>query len=35
MGANAVLVGKPICYGLASGGAEGFSKNLRHLKGRI
>src|SRR4030095_11760487 len=26
LGANAVLVGRPICYGLACGGAEGVAK---------
>ena len=32
LGANAVLVGKPICFGLASGGAEGVTKVLEILK---
>ena len=32
LGANAVLVGKPICFGLASGGAEGVTKTLEILK---
>ena len=32
LGANAVLVGKPICYGLASGGAEGVTKALEILR---
>ncbi len=32
MGANAVLVGKPICFGLASGGAEGVTKTLEILR---
>jgi 4-hydroxymandelate oxidase len=32
MGANAVLVGKPICFGLACGGAEGVSKVLNILR---
>jgi 4-hydroxymandelate oxidase len=31
-GANAVLVGRPICYGLASAGAEGVAKTLEILK---
>lgn len=31
LGANAVLVGKPICFGLASGGAEGVTKVLEIL----
>lgn len=32
IGANAVLVGKPICFGLASGGAEGVTKTLEILR---
>ncbi|MES2796426.1 MAG: alpha-hydroxy acid oxidase [Bacteroidota bacterium] len=32
LGANAVLVGKPICFGLACGGAEGVAKVLDILK---
>jgi len=32
LGANAVLVGKPICFGLASGGAEGVAKTLEILR---
>lgn len=32
LGANAVLVGKPICFGLASGGAEGVTKVLTILR---
>jgi len=32
LGANAVLVGKPICFGLACGGAEGVAKVLEILK---
>ena len=32
LGANAVLVGKPICFGLAAGGAEGVAKTLEILK---
>jgi 4-hydroxymandelate oxidase len=31
-GATAVLVGRPICYGLASGGAEGVAKTLDILR---
>lgn len=31
-GATAVLVGRPICYGLAAGGAEGVTKALEILK---
>ena len=31
-GANAVLVGKPICFGLACGGAEGVTKVLTILR---
>ncbi|GAB3908056.1 alpha-hydroxy acid oxidase [Larkinella knui] len=31
LGANAVLVGKPICFGLACGGAEGVAKVLQLL----
>jgi 4-hydroxymandelate oxidase len=31
-GARAVLVGKPICYGLACGGAEGVTKVLNILR---
>jgi 4-hydroxymandelate oxidase len=31
-GANAVLAGRPICYGLASAGAEGVAKTLEILK---
>ncbi|MDX2048436.1 MAG: alpha-hydroxy acid oxidase [Chitinophagaceae bacterium] len=31
-GANAVLVGRPVCFGLASGGAEGVAKTLEILK---
>ncbi len=31
-GANAVLVGRPICYGLASAGAEGVAKTLEILR---
>jgi 4-hydroxymandelate oxidase len=31
-GAKAVLVGRPICYGLASAGAEGVAKTLEILK---
>lgn len=32
LGANAVLVGKPICFGLACGGAEGVAKVLEILR---
>ena len=32
LGANAVLVGKPICYGLACGGAAGVTKVLEILR---
>ncbi len=32
LGASAVLVGKPICYGLACGGAEGVTKVLEILQ---
>ena len=32
LGANAVMVGKPICFGLASGGAEGVTKVLTILR---
>jgi len=32
LGANAVLVGRPICYGLACGGAEGVAKVLAILQ---
>ncbi len=32
LGANAVLVGKPICFGLASGGEEGVTKTLEILR---
>jgi 4-hydroxymandelate oxidase len=32
LGANAVLVGRPICYGLACGGAEGVAKVLEILQ---
>jgi len=31
LGANAVLVGRPICYGLACGGAEGVARVLEIL----
>ncbi|WP_460971803.1 alpha-hydroxy acid oxidase [Spirosoma migulaei] len=31
-GANAVLVGKPICFGLACGGADGVSKVMNILR---
>ena len=32
LGASAVLVGKPICYGLACGGADGVAKVLNILR---
>ena len=32
LGANAVLVGKPICFGLACGGAEGVTKTMNILR---
>jgi len=32
LGANAVLIGRPICYGLACGGAEGVAKVLDILQ---
>jgi len=32
LGANAVLVGRPICYGLACGGAEGVAKVMGILQ---
>ncbi len=32
LGANAVLVGKPVCFGLASAGAEGVTKTLEILR---
>lgn len=32
LGANAVLVGKPVCFGLACGGAEGVAKVLEILR---
>jgi 4-hydroxymandelate oxidase len=35
LGAQAVLVGKPICYGLACGGAEGVAKVLQILKDEL
>jgi 4-hydroxymandelate oxidase len=35
LGANAVLVGKPICFGLASGGAEGVTKTLEILRAEL
>jgi 4-hydroxymandelate oxidase len=35
LGANAVLVGKPICFGLASAGAEGVTKVLDILKNEL
>lgn len=35
LGANAVLVGKPICFGLAGGGAEGVTKVLEILRNEL
>lgn len=35
LGANAVLVGRPICYGLACGGAEGVAKVLTILQNEL
>lgn len=35
LGAKAVLLGKPICYGLACGGAEGVAKVLQILKDEL
>lgn len=32
MGANAVLIGRPVCYGLGAGGALGVTKALNILK---
>lgn len=32
LGANAILIGKPICFGLACGGAEGVQKVLEILR---
>jgi 4-hydroxymandelate oxidase len=32
LGANGVLIGRPICYGLACGGAEGVAKVLEILQ---
>ncbi len=32
LGANAVLVGKPVCFGLACGGAEGVTKVMEVLR---
>jgi 4-hydroxymandelate oxidase len=32
LGANAVLVGKPVCYGLACGGSEGVAKVMNILR---
>ena len=32
LGADAVLVGKPVCYGLGCGGAEGVTKVLKILQ---
>jgi 4-hydroxymandelate oxidase len=35
LGARAVMLGKPICYGLACGGAEGVAKVLRLLQDEL
>lgn len=35
LGANAVLVGKPVCYGLACGGADGVTKVLEILRNEL
>ena len=35
LGAQAVLIGKPICYGLACGGAEGVAKVIQILKDEL
>lgn len=35
LGANAVLVGKPICFGLACGGAEGVAKVMEILRNEL
>ncbi|MFD2523097.1 alpha-hydroxy acid oxidase [Emticicia soli] len=35
LGAQAVLLGKPICYGLACGGAEGVAKVIEILKDEL
>lgn len=35
LGANAVLVGKPICFGLACGGADGVAKVLNILQSEL
>ncbi len=32
LGANAVLVGKPVCFGLACGGSEGVAKVMTILQ---
>ncbi|HSF44538.1 MAG TPA: alpha-hydroxy acid oxidase [Chitinophagaceae bacterium] len=32
LGANAVLVGKPVCFGLACGGADGVTKTMNILR---
>jgi 4-hydroxymandelate oxidase len=32
LGANAVLVGKPVCFGLAAGGADGVAKTMEILR---
>jgi 4-hydroxymandelate oxidase len=35
LGAQAVLIGKPICYGLACGGAEGVAKVIQILRDEL
>jgi 4-hydroxymandelate oxidase len=35
LGANAVLVGKPVCFGLACGGAEGVTKVMQILRDEL
>ncbi|MBA4849314.1 alpha-hydroxy acid oxidase [Emticicia sp. BO119] len=35
LGAKAVLIGKPICYGLACGGAQGVAKVIQILKDEL
>jgi 4-hydroxymandelate oxidase len=35
LGANAVLVGRPVCYGLACGGAEGVARVLDILQNEL
>jgi 4-hydroxymandelate oxidase len=35
LGATAVMVGRPICWGLAVGGEEGVADVLRILRGEL